>query len=297
MDGVFQTLNHPITTISGMPLTVGTVLLSLVLLVLGYGVSRRLSRLLARFAARRLNLETGHATALETLGFYVLFIAFAITALRLVNFPLTAFTIAGGALAIGVGFGSQNLMNNFMSGLILLLERPVRVGDLVEVEGTYGTIENIGARSTRVRASDNTQIIVPNSFFLQSNVVNFTLSDDVIRTQVNVGVIYGSPTRRVESIIRQVLKEHPRILDDHEPRILFSDFGDNSLNFVAFVWIRARSIMERRQIESDVRFRIDDLFREAGIVIAFPQRDVHLDGTGPIDVRLIEHRPGTVPGD
>jgi small-conductance mechanosensitive channel len=267
---------------------VGTLVLAILLLFAGYGVSRRLSRLVAAVMKKRFKLEAGPASAIETLGFYFLFITFAVTALRLVNFPLTAFTIAGGAIAIGVGFGSQNVMNNFISGLILLLERPVRVGDLVQVEDTHGIVEKIGARSTRILASDNTHIIVPNSFFLENNVVNFTLSDDVLRTQVNVGIIYGSPTREANRIIEEVLAEHSRILEVPKPRIIFSEFGDNSLNFEAYFWIRARTIMDRRQIESDVRFQIDDRFREAGIVIAFPQRDVHLDSAKPLDVRVVE---------
>ena len=217
-----------------------------------------------------------------------------VTALRLVDFPLTIFTIAGGALAIGVGFGSQELMNNFISGLIMLMERPVRVGDLVELGGTYGHVEAIGARSTRVLASNNTHIIVPNSFFLQNNVINYTLSDDVVRTVVKVGVAYGSPVREVERLLKQALVDKPKVIHDREPRILFANFGDNSLEFEMYFWVHARSIMERNATESEVRFDIDDLFRGAGITIAFPQRDIHLDTLKPLDVRMV---PGNGEGD
>jgi small-conductance mechanosensitive channel len=286
--GLLETWQYDFATLGGRSISVGTLVLAILLLFVGYGVSRRLSRFVAVTMKKRFKLEAGPTSAIETLGFYFLFIAFAVTALTLVNFPLTAFTIAGGAVAIGVGFGSQNVMNNFISGLILLLERPVRVGDLVKVGETHGIVEKIGARSTRILASDNTHIIVPNSFFLENNVVNFTLSDDVLRTQVNVGVIYGSPTREVNRIIEEVLAEHPRILEFPKPRIIFSEFGDNSLNFEVYFWVRARTIMDRRQIESDLRFQIDDRFREARIVIAFPQRDVHLDSVKPLEVRVVE---------
>jgi len=282
---------YRLALLDGQPIRVGTLVVAALLLVVGYQVSRRVSRALGRSLQRRFQVDPGPATAVETLGFYALFVAFAVTALRLVNFPLTAFTLVGGALAIGVGFGSQNIMNNFISGLILMLERPIRPGDLVQVEGTHGTIERIGARSTRIRASDNTHIIVPNSFFLENNVVNFTLSDDVLRTKVTVGIVYGSPTREAARLIRQALDEHEGVLESYEPQIMFSDFGDNALVFDAFFWVRARSILGRRRIESDVRFRIDDLFREAGIVIAFPQRDVHLDSARPIDVRVLREGP------
>ncbi len=284
--------NHSLVQVGGEAITVGNILLAVMLLALGYFISKILSRLIARTLGKRLGLDTGARDAVQTLGFYLLFVVFAFTSLNLVQFPLTIFTIAGGAAAIGVGFGSQNLMNNFISGLILHLERPIRVGDLVSVEGTHGIVEAIGARSTRIRTTGNTQMIVPNSFFLQNSLVNFTLSDDVVRTQITVGIVYGSPTREAERLILRALSEHERVLRDHEPRILFTDFGDNALIFEALFWLRARTMLERREVESDVRFRIDDLFREAGIVIAFPQRDVHLDTTRPLAVTLVRESPG-----
>lgn len=283
--------NRSIVQVGGEPITVGNVLLAVLLLTLGYFVSKLLSRLIVRAVGLRLQLDPGARDALHTLGFYLLYVVFAFTSLHLVQFPLTIFTIAGGAAAIGVGFGSQHLMNNFMSGLILHLERPIRAGDLVSVEGTHGIVEAIGARSTRIRTANNTQMIVPNSFFLQNSLVNFTLSDDVMRTQITVGIVYGSPTREAERLILKALQEHPRVLQDHEPRILFVDFGDSALVFEALFWLRARTMLERREVESDLRFRIDDLFREAGISIAFPQRDVHLDAPRPLEVRIVREEP------
>ena len=121
-------------------------------------------------------------------------------ALELIHLPLTVFAFMGGAVAIGVGFGSQNVLNNFMSGLILLAERPIRVGDLVDIDGLYGTIEHVGARSTRVKTGSNLEIIVPNSKFLENNVTNWTLSDARIRVSVQVGVAYGTPTGKVSRV-------------------------------------------------------------------------------------------------
>ncbi len=186
------TWTYELVSIDGQSVRVGTLLVAVALVGLGYRLSRAASGILKRVLRRRLYVEEGAADAIESLAFYLLFASVAITALRFVHFPLTVFTVVGGALAIGVGFGSQNIMSNFISGLILMLERPVRPGDLIEVDGTHGHVEHIGARSTRIRASNNTQIIVPNSFFLQSNVVNFTLSDDVQRSQV----MWASPMGR-----------------------------------------------------------------------------------------------------
>lgn len=276
--------------VDGDPITVGSVILAALLITFGYFISGTVSRLASRTFSRRVSLEPGAANAFESLSFYVLFIVFAFTSLNLVNFPLTIFTIAGGALAIGVGFGSQNVMNNFISGLILLFERPIRAGDLVGVEGTYGVVEHIGGRSTRIRTADNTQMIVPNSQLLENSLVNFTLSDDVVRTSVAVGVAYGSDVRKVERLLHQALRELPSVLEQRGPRVLFTDFGDNALSFEALFWLRARTMLERRQVESELRFRIDELFREADVVIAFPQRDVHLDTLRPLDVRVVQGR-------
>jgi len=283
--------NAVLFSVGGEPITVAAVVLAVVLLGLGYWASRAASRVVSRIVTTRISLEPGAADATETLSFYALFITFGLISLNLVKFPLTVFTLAGGAVAIGVGFGSQNVMNNFISGLILLFERPIRTGDLVSVEGTHGIVEHIGPRSTRIRAPDNTHMIVPNSHLVEHSLVNFTLSDDMLRTSVTVGVAYGSPVREVERLLNQALGGLPTVLTEPAPKVLFDDFGDNALVFHALFWIRARSILDRRRVESDLRYRVDDLFRGAGITIAFPQRDTHLDTLRPLEVRLVSQDP------
>ena len=290
-DGIARLWDTELAAVDDRPITVGKIAGALLLFALGYAISRLISSFLGRLLTRRGALDSGAAHALQGLSFYLLLVLFFLFALRTVSIPLTAFTVLGGALAIGVGFGSQNIVNNFISGLILMAERPIKVGDIVELDSTTGRVERIGARSTRVRTFDNTHILVPNSAFLESNVINWTLSDDILRSHVDVGVAYGSPTREVDKLIHRVLEEHGKILDRPEPVVLFTDFGDNSLNFRAYFWIRVREVMDRRRIESDVRYRIDHLFRAARITIAFPQRDVHLDATRPIPVQLYPPEP------
>lgn len=280
--------NARLFSVGGDAVTVAAVVLAVLLLGLGYAVSRLVSRLLARALAARVSLEPGAAVAAETLSFYGLYITVGLVSLNLVNFPLTVFTIAGGAVAIGVGFGSQNVMNNFISGLILLFERPIRARDLVSVEGMHGIVEHIGARSTRIRQPDNTHMIVPNSYLVENSLINYTLSDDLLRTTVTVGVAYGSPVRDVERLLMEAIAAQPGILVEPAPKVLFSDFGDNSLVFQALFWLRARSILDRRQVESGLRYHIDELFRAADIVIAFPQRDVHLDTLSPLEIRVVD---------
>jgi small-conductance mechanosensitive channel len=215
-------------------------------------------------------------------------------ALWVAEIPLTVFTLAGGALAIGVGFGSQSILNNFISGLILLAERPIKVGDLIEVGGTFGQVENIGARSTSIRTFDNFHIIVPNSAFLESNVVNWTHSDNLVRISLVVGVAYGSPTRRVEEVILEVVREHDKTVSPPEPVVLFEDFADSALVFRALFWIVMNRPMDSKRTLSDLRYRLDERFQDEGITIAFPQRDVHLDSTRPVEVRVVpppDHEP------
>jgi small-conductance mechanosensitive channel len=258
-------------------------------------LARRIAHLLGRGLFPRLGLDEGAAAAYESLLFYGFLVAIFLFALRTVDIPLTAFAVLGGALAIGFGFGSQNVVGNFISGLILLAERPIRRGDWIEVGGVYGNVERIGLRSTRVRTPDSIHVIVPNSSLLESNVVNWTLEDPVVRVKLSVGVAYGSPTREVARLVRQAVTEQAVILAQPEPVVLFREFGADALEFEARFWIRMARTVDRLRITSEVRFRIDELFREAQIVIAYPQRDVHLDTTSPLEVRVVDAEAGGPP--
>lgn len=280
--------NFEITTIDDAPFTLGSLTIGLLLFVSGLWLSRLGASMVGRVAAKRLMLDHGAVQAMETFSFYALLIGFTLLALNAVHFPLTAFAFLGGALAIGIGFGSQNVMNNFISGLILMLERPVRAQDVVEVDGSHGVIQKIGPRSTHIRSTDGRHIVVPNSFFLESNVVNWTLSDDLMRDKVSVGVSYGSPTRLVKQLIEDVMKAEPLVLNDPAPKVIFAAFGDSALNFDVYFWVQARSPMSIRDVQSKIRFAIDDVFREHHLVIAYPQRDVHLDSLAPVEVRLVD---------
>ena len=278
--------NYEITSVDDDPITTREVAVALALLLIGFFASRAASRAVGRRLLPRFGLADGDAAALQTIGFYLLFTVFGYFSLDLIGVPLTIFAFMGGAVAIGVGFGSQNILNNFISGIILLFERPIREGDLVNIDGLYGNIERVGARSTRVRTGSNLEIIVPNSKFLENNVTNLTLSDERIRAVVHVGVAYGSPTRTVAQLLEQTVAGHPQVLANPEPIVLFKDFGNDALQFEVHFWIRMRTMMQGERIESEIRHRIDEVFGAAEIVIAFPQRDVHLDASAPIEVRV-----------
>jgi len=216
-----------------------------------------------------------------------LLIGFCLAALRYANVPLTVFTFLGGAIAIGIGFGSQNILNNFISGLILLAERPIKVGDLILIDEIHGNVTVIGARSTQIRTGENLDIIVPNSKFLENNVINLTRRDDRLRTSISVGVAYGSPLERVVQVLEQAATEHPGVHTRPKPFVWFNDFGDNALAFQVHFWINARAVAQMRKVETEIRLTIDRLFRENDIVIAFPQRDLHIQSPKPIEFRLV----------
>jgi len=277
-----------IVVVDDQGITVGKVVSALLLIIIGFIVARYLIMGLHTRLIRRMRMSLSAAAITEKLLFYFALLIVFLFALRILRVPLTAFTFLGGAVAIGVGFGAQKLINNFISGFILMAEQPIKVGDLVQMENTLGKIDEIGVRSTRVRTYANINILVPNSYFLENNIINWTHSDNIVRGQVTVGVIYGSPVREVEKLLLRAAGDHREVLTTPDPYVYFNDFGDNALIFDVYFWLTVERLDDRRRIESEIRYSIDELFREAGLVIAFPQRDVHLDTIRPLQVQLME---------
>ncbi|MBC7386303.1 MAG: mechanosensitive ion channel [Cryobacterium sp.] len=272
--------------IDGKPITIGSLFVGIGVILFGLYAARRLSIQISKIMENKFSVHRTSLGAIQTFSFYLLVILFSFFGLSVANIPLTVFTVAGGALAIGVGFGSQNVMNNFISGLILLMEQPIRVNDYVELDGTFGKVQRIGFRSTTLLALGNRQLIVPNSSFIEKNVLNWTLSDRIVRAQVAVGVAYGSPARKVEALLLESVRQTKLVLAEPEPFVLFKDFGDNSLNFEVTFSVEIKEIRDRELAASSVRFLIEEKFREAGISIPFPQRDLHLKMDTPLEIRL-----------
>ncbi len=283
--------NYELGVAGDQVVTVGKVLLAILLMIFGLLGARLSARTLERRVLPRFGLDEGASHAFGELAFYALLVVVFLVSLQSVSIPITAFAVVGGALAIGVGFGSQNVVNNFISGIILLAERPIKIGDLVQVDETYGNVERIGLRSTRIRTGENIHVIMPNSTFLETKVINWTHNDANVRVSVSVGVAYESPIHEVQTRIRSAIDAVPGVMQTPEPVVLFTDFGDNALGFEAHFWSRIPTQMDRRKLESAVRFEIHDQFREASITIAFPQRDVHLDTLSPIEVRFMDRPP------
>jgi small-conductance mechanosensitive channel len=289
--GVLKVLRIPLvagaTRDAPPALTVGTLCGGLVLLIFGYFAAGMVSRWTANKLLTRFGLNRSAIAPIQSITFYTLLGTFTMFSLNVLNVPMTVFSFLGGALAIGAGFGSQNIVNNFISGLILLAERPIRVGDTIQLDAWTGTVTQIGARSTKITNGANHEIIVPNSKLLETSVVNWTLSDDTVGCTVTVGAAYGSPTREVQRLLKLAAEEHSQVLKEPAPEVMFKDFGADALLFELRFWVNLRET-RKTEVESDLRFRIDELLTDRGVVMAFPQRDVHLNVLRPIEVRLRE---------
>ena len=278
---------YQVWMIDGNPVTVGKVFIAIVILLIGLLAAKHIIKTIGRRLLQRTQIKQTTAATIEKLFSYLAYTMVVLFALRIVNIPLAAFAFLGGAVAIGIGFGAQNLINNFISGFIIMGEKPVGLNDLIEVDGVVGKVEEIGARCTRVRTGENIDILVPNSAFLEKNIINWTRTDNTLRTHVTVGVMYGSPVDQVKELLLKAAGEVKEIAKTPSPFVLFTDFGDSALIFEVYFWIRVHRVIERRKVESEMRFRIDALFREADIVIAFPQQDVHLFAEQPLTIKTV----------
>jgi len=237
-------------------------------------------RLLRNFVKNRIlsdsGLEVGIQESVTTVMVYLLWGLGILLSLNVLGLSTTSIAVAFGALSIGLGFGLQTIFNNFVSGLILLFERPVQVGDVVQVNDMWGTVTKINVRSTVVQTFDNASLIIPNSDMISNQVTNWSFKDLRLRRNIVVGVAYGSDTELVRTTLLEIAHAHPKILKRPKPDVLFEDFGDSALVFKLRLWSTVDHFVT---VETDVRLAIDRLFRERNIEIAFPQRDIHIRST------------------
>jgi len=256
------------------------------LFLIPYLVARRVIRRLQGISIRRGHI--GEAQARTLLNWMMIVVGFllALSSLKFLDIPLTVFAFLGGALAIGLGFGTQTLIKNFISGIIVLFERKIRVGDILDVDGIVGSVTEINTRSSVVRSVDGVETMIPNSLFLENRVTNLTLTNRRNRRAIRVGVAYGTSPQVVIEVLKECVARHGLILKDPEPLVLFEDFGDNALMFAVFFWVEFNDKTNAAQVASDVRIMIDKRFNELGIGVPFPQRDMHLRTDQPIRVEL-----------
>ncbi len=271
----------------GLRITVGKVVMGVLGLLLALLAAGWMSRWTSRTATRRFQMAEDQKTLLEKSVFFPVAAILVLMVLYWLNIPLTVFAFLGGALAIGIGFGAQNLMNNFISGIILLLERQIKVGDIIEVAGSTGKVTHLGSRCSRIRKFDGVELLVPNSAFLEKEVTNWTLADPHHRFDFCIGVAYGSPVEKTMSLLSSALERQSEILRDPAPGVFFEAFGDSALVFRIYYWLELGGAADSRQVGSDLRCRIERDLRAAGIEMPFPQRDFNFKSSAPIPV-LVE---------
>lgn len=242
--------------------------------------SRLLRRLLVTQVFPRLRMEEGIQYTLTRISHYVIMVIGAVVAFQFMGVDLTGLAVILGFLSVGIGFGLQNVTSNFVAGLILLLERPIKVGDRVTVGDQEGDVLAINIRSTTIRTLNNIAVIVPNSEFVSSTVVNWSYGDQKVRLEIDVGVSYGSDLDVVLRSLREVAEEHPEVLKDPVPEVLHAGFGDSAWNMRLRAWIDRPQ--RHPQVRSAINCAIVRKFREKGVEIPFPQRDLHVRSPLPV---------------
>ncbi len=279
--------------ITSRGVTVGKSVGAVFLFLVGYLIALFLGHKVQRVMITRFRVGEHQANVIRRwLLALTVFILMIIT-LNLARIPLTVFAFLGGALVIGVGLGTQTLIKNFISGILILLERNVKVGDTIEVDGVVGKVVTVDIRASTVLGFDGVETVIPNAMFLENKVTNWTHTNAHLRRTVKVGVAYGSPLTQVRDILVECAHEHGLILKSPSPEALLDDFGDSSLFFILYFWIEYGSAVNPLQVASDLRFIIDKRFGEEQIVFAFPQYDIHLDSSQPLRVQVVTSQAAT----
>ena len=292
------TLWHTTTTIDGedrpLPITLADLGLALIYLGVALMLAKRLPALLDMILAQRLEVASGSRYTVTALTAYAILATGILLALNTIGAQWSQLQWLVAALGVGIGFGLQEIVANFISGLIILFERPIRIGDIVTVGDTDGMVTKIRMRATTIRNWDRKELLVPNKEFITGRLLNWSLSDRVTRVMVTVGVAYGTDVEKAHALMREAAQEHARILEDPKPNLTFEGFGDNSLTLILRAFIDDLDF--RLATITDLHKAINRKFQQAGISIAFPQRDLHLDTREPLRVSIESQHPDSPPG-
>lgn len=278
--GLRKVLDLPLLTLGGFTITLGGLLYALLFLVLLIWVSGLIRRVAVRLLQRGGRVDIGVAQAVGSIIRYVVVLLGLLIGIQTAGIDLTTLNVLAGAVGLGVGFGLQNIASNFISGLILLVGRPIKVGDRIEVAGVEGDVIAIGGRATTVLTNDNIAIIVPNSRFVSETVVNWSHNDRRVRFKIPVQVAYGTDVRLAERLLVEVAQADPDVLDAPPPTVRFVEFGDSGLKLELRAW-SSTLIQRKGLLISNLNFAIYAKFAEHGIEIPFPQRVVHLRPSPP----------------
>lgn len=269
------TWNYELFHLGENPFTTKTLLLLVLSLFLLFYISSKIRKILVHKVFPRYDLDIGVSQSIATIVRYLLIVVGLIIIFQTTGIDLSALGLLVGALGVGIGFGLQNVTNNFISGLIILFERPIKVGDRIEIDDLAGNIVDISARATTIITNDNIAVIVPNSDFINTRVINWSHNNRKIRLNFPVGVSYNEDPEKIRKLLTEVANANPGILRSPEPYILFEGFGDSSLNFNILVWT-TEYIDRPKILRSELYYEIFAKFKEHNVEIPFPQQDIHL---------------------
>ncbi|HPG42150.1 MAG TPA: mechanosensitive ion channel [bacterium] len=280
---ISEVVNFVLFTLGDTKISLGSILKFVIILLIFVFLARRLAGWITIKILQRLPLREGTRYVFKRSIEYILLIIGVIIAFNSINVDLSGLAVIFGLLSVGIGFGLQNITSNFISGLILLFEQPIKVGDRVTVGDTEGDVTEINIRSTTIRTLNDISYIVPNSEFISSKVINWTYDDTQVRIDIKVGVSYNSDLDLVIQSLKEVALDNSEVLKDPQPDVLFVEFGDSAWNLVLQVWINDPK--RHDHIRSDINCAIVHKFRENNIEIPFPQSDVHLYSARPVQVQ------------
>lgn len=274
-NSIKEFLNIPITQIGNTELTLWSVVYFIILVFLLFYLTAKIKKWVVYKLLEKSKIDLGVRIAVGTILRYVVLVIGFIIVLQTIGLDLSAVTVLAGALGVGIGFGLQNITNNFVSGIIILFERPIKVGDRIEVGEVSGDVISISMRSTTILTNDNISIIVPNSDFISSKVINWSHNDRNIRFNIIVGVSYNEDPEQIRKILLEVAEENKGILKRPEPDVLFHEYGDSALVFILRVWT-GEYISKPDVLKSQLYYAAFKKFKENNIEIPFPQRDLHI---------------------
>lgn len=268
-------------SIGGTKITIINIAYLVIFLVFFIFVSRIIRDALQNRILPRTRLDIGARASFVNIVIYTFWILAIYTGINILGINLSSLAFMAGALGIGIGFGLQNVVNNFVSGIILLFDPSIQVGDMVQIGDDWGTVNRINIRTTIIQTFDNASLILPNSEMISNKVTNWSFKDPKVRRQVDVGVAYGSDVQLVHKILLQIVNDMPEIMNDPAPRVDFTDFADSALIFRVRFWITSPEFWLAAPTE--LRFKIDEEFKKNGIEIAFPQQDIHIRSASGLD--------------
>lgn len=269
---------YPLFSLGGSQITLVSLLVFVLVIAAFFLISRYLRSLVDRRWGERMKRGMGHTV--KRLIHYSTVVLGIFVAFNVIGLNLSSLAIVAGGVGVGIGFGLQNLASNFISGLILMVERPIRVGDAVTVNEEFGFVEEIALRSSRVVTTDNVELIIPNADFITGTVVNWSRGDERIRERCSIGVAYGADIERVMDLLKAIAAENEDVLEDPAPQIILDEYGDSSINFELRVWVE--SPRKRVNVRHEINVAIRGRFEEEDIEIPYPQRDLHLRSSVPV---------------